>query len=412
MKKLKIFVFVTICLFVFNVKADMGPPSIPQHDVIVTIKDGAQCYERSDGKFTKTKVVIPYNTTLSVYSDIEGSYIYVNSSKNEEYDCYVRYSDVSSKTQKFDMDNKENVTKITPVKAIVLAKGGLNLRKGPSVTYSKIITVPQYSVVTLSYESGTYWYYATYNNQSGWITSMDNYIGIDENKVLYSPEKINIYDSNNKVIGKIPANTEITNYLCVTKGQYYVIYNGIKGYITDIVYYKVDSPGKIKLLKDYDIKEDGKLKKKITANQELEYTMVYDNAFYVPEKKYVFQLTDDDFEYITIANISVKKTGYIGEGLYGEKKGEYKIEGDPTPVPSNEENNQDNKKQEDKKDDNKLSTKDIIIICLLGGIFLALIAIVIIKLANNKNKKTINKVNRNSLDNDSSTIEINNEKKE
>lgn len=386
MKKINYLVIVFICLFIVNVKADMGPPMIVEHDVMVTNKNGAQCYDY-DGK--KMDKVIPYGTTLQVYQEISGNYIDVQDTKGE-YVCQVKYSDVSAKTQSFDLKN-ENVYKMEPKKVIILANGGLNLRKGPSVTYSKILTIPQYTVVTVSYQAGNYWYYTTYNGKSGWITAMNGYVGFEGEATLINYKKIDIYDNKGKVIGTIPANTEITNYLSVNNGLgkeygYYVIYNNIKGYIYNNVYYKVDSPGKIKLKEDYDVTDDnGKLIKKITAGQELEYTMFDDSYgfdFYVPEKNTNIVLMGDQFEYIKKANTLVKKTGYLGEGLYGEKK-----EGtDVTPTPNTTEPEIDEPKEEN---NNSLTTKDIIIICLLGGIFLALTALVIIKLVNSKKNKPV-----------------------
>ena len=201
MKKSKLLIICFICMFVFNVKADMGPPMVASHEVMITNKNGAICYD--NGK--KTKTVIPYGETFIINMDVSDGYIYVN---YKDKGCDVKSSDISSKTQKFDMNNKE-VEKITPVKGIILAKTGLNMRKGPSVTYSKIMTIPKNAIVKLTHKSGTYWYYAEYNGTSGWITGMDGYFGYDGKEVLYSPEPMKIYSTYDKkaVIGKIPANT-------------------------------------------------------------------------------------------------------------------------------------------------------------------------------------------------------------
>ena len=379
MKKISLLFILFICLFVINVKADMGPPMISTHKVMVTNKEGTYCY--SEGK--KTDKLIPYGTMLDVMYDIQGNYIYV---QNDEYSCDVKYSDVSAKTQSFDLNSKE-VEKIKLNKAVILASGGLNLRKGPAVTYSKIITIPQYTVVTLTRSAGTYWYYTDYKGNYGWITGMNGYFGIESNNVLYNYEDTLIYSANNKsVLGKIPANTPITDYLELLgpTSSYYVNYNGTKGYISLQLFNKIDEPGKIKLIKDYTIyDESGKPIKKLTANQELEYTMVRENTFYIPEKKMEISLASDEFEYVKKANISLKKSGFIGEGLFGEEKGNYENEGvDPTPIESNIE--------EPKKDDSKTSKETIIIICLLAGIFLSLTALVIVKVVNSKKTKNVN----------------------
>ena len=391
MKRIKLFIIIFLLLFVINVKADMGPPMIAEHKVMVTNKDGAVCYEYTDKGIKKTGVVIPYKTTLSVNEDVSGSYIDVSNDDKDDYNCRVKFSDVSALNQNFDLSKAE---KITSLKAVVLAKGGLNMRKGPSVTYSKITTIPEHAVVTLTHRSGDYWFYCEYNGNKGWITGMDGYFGYESKEVLISDQELNLYSSlsSDKKVGKIPANTEITDYLSfVPRGNYksyYVIYDGIKGYIKPTDYgilYKTEGLGKIKLIKDVEVRDSysGELIKKLSANQEIEYSMMAgEKMFYMSSKKLLVSLDDDEFEYITKADIKVKTRGYIGEGLFGETKKE-----------KEEEKKDDPKKEEKKEDepikqDDSMSTKELIIICLLAGIFLALTAIVILKLINSKKKVT------------------------
>ena len=393
-----------ICLFVINVKADMSPPAIVPHKVMVTNKNGAQCFQ--NGK--KMDLIIPYGTTLDVFYDISGSYIYVTDGDNNKYNCDVKYSDVSSKTQSFNMNDAE-VEKITPVRAIILPKGGINLRKGPSVTFSKITTVPQYSVVTLTHHAGTYWYYTNYNGNNGWLTSINYYLGLEDNKVLISPTPVKVYDTKTgKVIGTIPANTDITNYLKlvsekIDEPNYYVIYNGIKGYIKEELYEKIDAIGKIKLTKDYELKDDnGNLSKKLTVGRELEFSMrKYQDDLYIPELKKDLYFTPDEFEYIINPKVLTKESGYLGEGLFGEEKIER-----TTPEPSNNESDPIDPSKE--TPDNGLSTRDIIVIALLGGIFLALTALVIIKLVNSKKKDKI----KNMTITNNKSVTVNNNDKE
>ena len=380
MKKISL-LFIFICLFFINVKADMEPPVIVDHKVMVTNKNGAICYE--NGK--KSDKVIPYKTILEVGYDIHGSYIDVT---NDTYNCTVKYSDVSAITQEFNVENNNSdyVKKITPVKAIILPSGGVNLRKGPSVTYAKIITVPQYSVVTLTHQAGTYWYYTAYSDKQGWITSINYYVGIEGDKVLISPAAVKIYDTKtDKVIGTIPANQDITNYLILVnrtydEPNYYVIYNGIKGYIKDDLYNKIDDIGKIKLTKDYELRDvNGNPIKKLTTGRELEFTMrMFTNYYYFPELKQSIYLDNIEFEYIKNPKDIIKENGYLGEGLFGEEKMERII----TPEATNNESYPIDPDKENQE--NGLATRDIIIICLLGGIFLAITALVIIKLVNSK----------------------------
>ena len=382
----KIYILVLISLFcLVNVKADMEAPQIIAHEVMVTNKDGAVCYEKNK----KTDKVIPYGTMLKVDHDISGSFIDVF---NSDYSCTVKYSDVSAKTQSFDINNSE-VEKLTPTKAIILAKGGLNMRKGPAVSYSKMLTIPQYKTVLITHKAGSFWYYAEYEGKKGWITGMDGYIGFDGKEVLCNYEAVKIYSNDGKkILGTIPANKEITDYLILTgtpysSNSYFVIYNNIKGYVKDM-FYRTDGEGIVKLLKDYDVKDDnGNLKKKITANQELKYNMISrNNMVYFPENKLEVYLSNEYFDYVKKANVLIKTNGYIGEGLFGEEKEE------KTTIPD--------ESTEDVEDLEPLTNtsrrnKEIIIICVLSSVIGALTCLVIVMLINKKKKNEMGDFSEN-----------------
>ena len=200
MKKIKLLIIVFVLLFVANVKADMGPPSIVEHEVIVTNKNGAICYESTaSGGWVKSEKVIPYGTVLRVFDDIfDQYYISVSSEKNDNYSCTIRYSDISAKNQNFNLKDAKKLS--SAKKGVILAKGGLNMRKGPDVTYGRITTIPQYSVVTLTYSAGDYWYYAEYNGKKGWITGMDGYFGCEGKEVLINKDSTQYDDKADLVI--------------------------------------------------------------------------------------------------------------------------------------------------------------------------------------------------------------------
>ena len=376
MNRIRLFIIVLISLFAINVRAE-ELPTIISHKVMVTNKEGTVCYQ--EGK--KTDITIPYKTMLIVNYDINGNYINVT---NDDYNCDVKFSDVSANNQKFSLDTK-GVDDIKSIRAIVLPSTGLNMRIGPSVTYAKVTIIPQNELVTLTHKAGTYWYYTEYNGKTGWITAMNNYLGFDSNKVLINYEKTNIY--NNKgtsILGNIPADTAITDYVLLPTDnngfKYYVKYNNTTGYIKDMLY-KTNGTGKIRLIKDVELKDqNGNPIKRMTSGSELEYTMVNENGFYFPSRNTVINLESDDFEYIKETKQLVKDKGYLGEGIFGEEKQE-RIEETPTPNSAEPEIVDD--------ENESMSTRDIIIICLLGGIFLALTAIVIIKLVNSKKEESV-----------------------
>ena len=55
------------------------------------------------------------------------------------------------------------------------------------------MTVPNNALVTLLYQSGTFWYYCEYNGTSGWITGMNGYFGYDGKETLISYNAMKIY---------------------------------------------------------------------------------------------------------------------------------------------------------------------------------------------------------------------------
>ena len=73
MKRNNLLIIIVICMFVVNVKADMGPPIIARHEVMVTNKDGAKCYNSG----SKKDIVIPYGKTLTIDTDVINGYIHV-----------------------------------------------------------------------------------------------------------------------------------------------------------------------------------------------------------------------------------------------------------------------------------------------------------------------------------------------
>ena len=374
-----IILLLMISMMIINVKADMGPPSVITYKGMITNRDGAYCYE--DGK--KTDVIIPYKTVFEVFDDVNNGFIYV---ENKDYHCNVRSSDLSALSYDFDINSKD-VEGITPIKAMILANGGLNLRSGPAVSYPKIITIPQYTVVTLKLHAGTYWYYTEYNGKNGWITTMNYYVGFEDNRVLVNYNDTNIYNSKGNIIGKIPKNTEITSYLRLeARGEdepnYYVIYNGTEGYLYKM-YEKTENEGKIKLLKDKEITDsNGKPLKRLLANQDLVYDMkLGDNGFYLKEKNAFVYLDKEEYEDIVETKLKVKENGYLGEGIFGETKEE------------RQEEPQQEVKEETKEKENffdRLTEIQKMILGFVAGIVVALTIIVIVLLVlKNKNSKAL-----------------------
>ncbi len=224
-----------ISLLFINVYAEVELPKIVKYKAMITNKDGAVCYD--ENKSQKDDILVPYKKVFTVENDVYKGLIYI---QDDTYSCFVKSDDLGAMDSEFSLDNKE-IEKIEETKAIVLNSSGINLRKGPATSFRKIVTVPDKAIVNIKYKAGTYWYYVEYDGKAGWLTSMNPYIGYEDDEVLVNNKVVYIYDSNKKIMGNIPANTEITTYLKLTTFHdddpiYYVIYNGIKGYIHEMFY--------------------------------------------------------------------------------------------------------------------------------------------------------------------------------
>ena len=330
-----------LCLMILgfglNVYADAGGPSVAQYDVYVSNKDGAVCYDAENNNYKKTDKVISYGSIVRFYSETNDKYIYVdyyNDKDEYQFGCFVETKNLTPKNSEFNLKS-EDITKINPVKAVILANGGLNLRKGPATIFSKVTLIPQYSVVTLKYRVGDYWYYAEYNGKSGWITGENAYFGMNNDAILYSVKDIEIFSDKKltKKIGTIPKFTEVTNYLTLVTYEpaYFVNYNGTKGYIKNTTY-KVN--GKVKLNSDATLNKKDGSKQTVKKGEILNYsiescdseetknTWNFVCTFYIPKYDGTIKLVDNDnTNFTNQGSISdIKTKGFIGEGLFGEKK--------------------------------------------------------------------------------------------
>ena len=426
MKKYLSLLLILLLSITFNVKADGASPILAKFELVVSNKSGATCYNEKDNKFVTTDKKIPYNKIVYLDYNYDGDY-YSVSLKDEEinYSCLLNIRDLSLKNSSFS-NNNSNVEKITPKYAVVLANGGLNLRKGPSTIYSKVTLVPKNTIIKLTHKAGNHWYYIEYNGKSGWITSMNGYLGYDSSDVLFNNYDVEIYSDYKatKKVGVIPKDTFITNYLFLDRIEedapsYYVNYNGIKGYISFMGHKMI---GKINLLKDTDLYGlNDKILKKIKPG-------VYDyycdaeatyHIYFIDEKGNVDldKLNENvDYKLIDKPRYEKKDKGYIGEGLFGEKitkidRSNVEDDNTSTPEPNNLIDVNDGKtnevKEELKKQD-KINNETIIII-VLASIVLALTITVIILLVNKKKNNVVIEERKNNIENNKEEVKEENE---
>ena len=428
MKKYLSLLLILMLSITFNVKADMGPPSIARFELIVSNKNGATCYEEKNNKYVATNKKIDYNKI--VYLEFKQSNDYYSISLKDgdiENGCILKLSDLSLKDGSFSQNNTE-VNKIEPVNAIVLAGGGLNLRKGPSTMYSKVTLIPEKTVLKLTHNAGTYWYYTEYDGKSGWVSAENGYLGLEcdyillnvfKNTEIYSDKKMT------KKIGTIPRLTEITNVVSFVRSDggilasYYVNYNGIKGYIHEI---DVKVSGKLKLLRDTKLYDYNNKEIKTLKPGTYDYSVVgnYSEYHYLPNEKGIIKIqeyeNDKDYQNVGEMTFVKKDKGYLGEGLFGEKV--TKVNNDNTGNMVNDDPNnlidvndgKTNEIKEELKKQDKLNNETIIII-VLACIILALTVTVIILLVNKNKKKNIEikEVDKEDIENNKEEVKEENE---
>lgn len=370
-------------------------------EFVVNNKDGAVCYDWNMDKsgekrlYTKTSKVMPYGQTFLANEEFGFDYVDFQIENDGTFNnCSLSKKDLKLKNNVFSLNDDYVYKYDKPVKAVVLASS-LNIRKGPATLYDSIGSIPKGEVVNISYVAGSWWFYIEYNGKKGWIYGNDFYLGLEDTSIIYSMHEIPIYDKNHKEIGKIPPLTEITDYLSLPayeEQEYFIIYNGIKGYIYGDEGNSITTKcsGKIKLLKDAKLYQNEKVVKTIKKGSELEFSVSDSDIgeFYIPKENGVVKLDHDSYQTVEEATYLVKKRGYIGEGLFGEKKTQESQE----PISSSESNN--NFENEQISGNEKKSTEEnkfLILICVLGSAIFILIVIIIFLMINKRKKKMLEK---------------------
>ena len=431
MKKNLSLLLILLLSITFNVKADMGPPSIAKFELVVSNKNGATCYEEKDNRYIATNKKIDYNKIVYLEFKQSNDYysVLIKDKDMMEEGCIVKVSDLSLKDSKFEVSNKD-VTKIEPVNAVVLAGGGLNLRKGPSTMYSKVTLIPEKTILKLTHNAGTYWFYTEYNGKSGWVSAENGYLGLECDYILLNVFKDTEIYSDKKMtqkIGTIPRLTEITNVVSFVRSDggipasYYVNYNGIKGYIHWI---DVKVSGKLKLLRDTKLYDYNNKEIKTLKPGTYNYSIAgdYNEYYYLSDEKGIIKTEkyEYDKDYQTIGNTTFpkKNKGYIGEGLFGEKITKIdrsNVEDDNNNMVNDDHNNlidvndgKTNEVKEELKKQDKINNETIIII-VLAAIVLALTITVIILLVNKKKNNVVIKEHKDNIENNKEEVKEENE---
>ena len=294
----------------FFINVNAGDTIGPLVSAIIDNKDGAFCYERkydsgSDKTvYVKTQKKYNYqeNRSVSLKHDfsISDRYLKFDGKGYYDSDCYIDLRDIKLVPYKVDdnYNNIDNFIKYDNLKATLL-KGEVELKKGIGDAFSTITKI--ISGEDFYYRYSLYnMYYVSYGNYEGWIA----------NNNIFAYE-----DKDDNVIGIMPKNEEVTEYLKLSNGGYYVIYNGNKGIIKHGF---AKTKGKVKIVEEAELYEDfegEKILKKVNSGEEFEFN--------------IFSEMGGDWEsvtklYIPIENawLIIKASWYDYGGSYHDKDDE------------------------------------------------------------------------------------------
>ncbi len=253
MKKLFIILIILLCPIV--VWADDIVFNV--YNAKVINKNGISYQEWENEKYVDKK--IPYNTNIMVsfhtykgYDEDSGKYI-VNDAAygyfgENSFDINIKDIDINLNSFNCTICNGEYnyydeifYQKNTNNKIIkILNESGLKLKVGPASNFNDMdMVIPYNANLKINYYLGLgglddidYWANVDYNGKNGFINLIDN------KNLYYSTDDIymTIDDTNivfdNKVVGKIPANTEISpNYVNYDFSTYFINYDGVSGFI-------------------------------------------------------------------------------------------------------------------------------------------------------------------------------------
>ena len=234
-------VFVMMVLLNTVVFADMGAPMIKGYTAVVDVVEGATLYKYKYDDNTGGKLYpagkVDYNTEVEVQYEMnyeEGTFVsYYEDGDNTNYEneklINVKDLKVISSKEKAEYDKESKKT------GVVLAEEGIVMKSGPAEAYDDLgVIIPKGTKLTVYSEKEGYdspWYYTEYNGNGGWICELDGVIGYAADGSFKAYMDMEITDNKGKVLGILPANTEIHDYyfLDMWSQGYYFTYNGITG---------------------------------------------------------------------------------------------------------------------------------------------------------------------------------------
>ena len=309
MKKLINVFIVMLFVLTLTVKADSGGPMFPTVSAEVK-NNNVKCYDNYDLN-GETVVTLNKGQVVNVRYVDGKRYEYTE----KEY-CYLNANDLIVGQRKYEMTTEDKLSE--PKDLLIVDPNGAQMYSGPLAEYSKVdMVIPTGTTIKTHYQIGSMWYYVTYNEVSGYITSMKNAIvhklSNESNTKVYPVDDMEIEGFDGKKVGTIPALTEIKDYWSTDDTrEMYITYNGVSGFIPNFYTVATDCVGtKVKLLNEAPVYktiargENGKMQKISTASANKEYAVSYcfggqgETGYYISALNgWLYFQYDDKIDYI------------------------------------------------------------------------------------------------------------------
>lgn len=223
--------------------ADMGAPEIEPYKASISNVNGAKYYNHEGNEAGK----LDYGTTITISYEMENwetkERTATFSLSEEQYEFYtISINDI---TPLEDEAEKVKYSKEDKEELIVLTEKGVEISEGPAYAYEKTgVVIPKGEKLagyrTEKMGSAVPWFYVTYEGTSGWVCELNGVIGYEkdyEDQKLLTPRATKIYKEADyrKTVAVIPANTILTDFLEIDDWSqgYYVTYEGVSGYLSN-----------------------------------------------------------------------------------------------------------------------------------------------------------------------------------
>lgn len=301
-KKLLITTGILLTLVPSLVKADNVFPSTLSYKAVITNKNGFKC-DTYDNK----NITIPFGSIVSINESYYDDGLKLEIIDYEGTGCNnnINLKDIKIYNDEFNINDYLNAGEYNSVSkfdkendAIILAKNGVKMYTGPSLSYSVITTIPYNKTVKTEYYIDPFdtlvsWISVTYNGKKGWINTTDY-------EVMYNKtnEKAIVISKNSG----INENTIVSEYYSSAK-KYYVKYNN--------KYILVDKIAKLNN-GNITIKNNKKIYESVNSSKEIDSVSKGTKL----QTKFFYSDKDNDcyYYYVSYKN----KNGWI-KIAYGEK---------------------------------------------------------------------------------------------